>query len=344
VVEPGEVCEDGNTADGDCCSSTCQLESSETVCRAAAGVCDLPEVCPGDSPYCPHDLKSRAECRPAVGACDIAEHCNGSYADCPADQFKWIFEECRASAGVCDVAEYCTGSSAACPADGFLDLDADGVGDQCDNCQAVSNPGQEDADGDDVGTVCDPCTNIVPVVIESPRLMIGRLNTPPGDDILKFTGSMVVPFSPAIDPVANGIRLIITAADSPSGAILDVSIHGGLFDPATQEGWSANDSGWAYENRGAPVPTLDGIDRVVLRSSTDVPGLLQIAATGRSGSYPMVPTELPVRVTVVIDTPQATTGQCGEATFVGEPAALRVLRGRVPACVFNRARSKVRCR
>jgi subtilisin-like proprotein convertase family protein len=38
----------------------------------------------------------------------------------------------------------------------FSDLDADGVGDVCDNCPMTENPGQEDSDDDGIGDVCDP--------------------------------------------------------------------------------------------------------------------------------------------------------------------------------------------
>lgn len=39
------------------------------------------------------------------------------------------------------------------------DVDADGVGDDCDNCKQHANPTQADADGDGIGNVCDNCLN-----------------------------------------------------------------------------------------------------------------------------------------------------------------------------------------
>ena len=38
---------------------------------------------------------------------------------------------------------------------GFIDDDGDGVGNACDNCPDVTNPGQEDCDGDNIGDACD---------------------------------------------------------------------------------------------------------------------------------------------------------------------------------------------
>ena len=82
--------------------------------------------------------------------------------------------------------------------DACVDSDSDGVFDATDNCPTVANPGQEDTDGDGIGDACDPCTNGAAVV--APRLTIGRLKPPTGDETLKLAGTATVPTSPTIDP------------------------------------------------------------------------------------------------------------------------------------------------
>jgi len=88
-LEPGEQCDDGNTANGDCCSSTCAFEAATTVCRASAGTCDVAENCTGTSGTCPANALAAAgtSCRAAVGTCDVAETCTGTSVTCPADAF-----------------------------------------------------------------------------------------------------------------------------------------------------------------------------------------------------------------------------------------------------------------
>ena len=55
VVEPGEQCDDGNTLDGDCCSSTCQFDPAGAPCTGTnvcltATTCDGAGVCGGGTP------------------------------------------------------------------------------------------------------------------------------------------------------------------------------------------------------------------------------------------------------------------------------------------------------
>jgi cysteine-rich repeat protein len=111
-------CDDDDPAIHTGCGPGC---TSGTVCRAAAGACDVAEICSGGG-TCPDDgfASSGTVCRAAAGVCDVAETCSGSSAACPSDAWATSGTVCRAAADACDVAETCSGSSAPCPSDGFL--------------------------------------------------------------------------------------------------------------------------------------------------------------------------------------------------------------------------------
>ena len=151
---------------------TCTALTSGTVCRAAAGACDVAETCNGTALTCPSDAlaPSTTVCRAAAGECDVAETCTGSSASCPADSKKASGTACtddgnpctkdqcdgtavtcqhpagnagtvcRASAGSCDVAETCTGTSTTCPADGFAPTSTvcRAAGGECDVAETCS--------------------------------------------------------------------------------------------------------------------------------------------------------------------------------------------------------------
>ena len=73
----------------ECIGATCQTfyDDAGTVCRPAAGVCDVAETCTGSSLSCPSDKKKPAAtvCRPSAGVCDGVEECDGVSNGCPAD-------------------------------------------------------------------------------------------------------------------------------------------------------------------------------------------------------------------------------------------------------------------
>ncbi len=200
------------------------------------------------------------------------------------------------------------------------DSDGDGTCDLLDNCPTTANPSQADGDGDGIGDACDPCNNIRNVYGVKPKIVIVKLLTPPGDDKLKFKGSITIPpqgGDPAFDPVANGARAIII--DSIKTAIIDVTIPPGAYNTAAKAGWKTNGShtAFTYVNAGNPTPFIQGIKKFGLKTSTKTAGLLKFSISGKTGSYDPdgIATHLPLVGTIIIDVPNAMTGLCGESFF-----------------------------
>ena len=60
VVDSGEQCDPGANNPNDCCSATCQNESSSYVCKVSSDLCDVAEQCTGSSASCPADVYATA--------------------------------------------------------------------------------------------------------------------------------------------------------------------------------------------------------------------------------------------------------------------------------------------
>jgi cysteine-rich repeat protein len=156
--------------------------------------------------------------------------------------------------------------------------------------------------------------------IARPMLTIGKLKTPLGDDTLRFQGTLTLgtPPSPALNPLANGIRLQIDAG----GTLVDTTIPGG-------PGWTANGSGtkWMYRSKNPTAPA--GIYKVVIRDRSAVtPGVVKFSVHGKAGSFPVASGDLPVAARLII-APSA-GGQCGDASFA--------------SCAFNATGNTLKCK
>jgi extracellular elastinolytic metalloproteinase len=184
VLDAGEQCDDGDTQDGDCCSSACQFESVATECRASAGACDVAEFCTGDSGTCPGDdfAPDTTECRAAVDVCDGAELCTGSSAECPPDAFEPDTTECRASAGACDLPEFCSGTAVECGPDLKSTAECRPAGGTCD-----------------VAEFCDGVSDLCPANAVDPGLCA---------DGNPCTTESCVSLECQIEPVANGTSCV----------------------------------------------------------------------------------------------------------------------------------------
>jgi hypothetical protein len=327
LCDPAETCTGSSAA----CPAD-ELAPAGTECRAATNLCDAAEECTGTSANCPADGVEPAgtTCRASAGVCDVAELCNGAGKACPANAFEPATTECRASTNACDFAEFCTGSSAACPADtGSPDSDGDGFCDAVDTCPDDPAP-QDDDDGDGIGNACDPCNNVLNVVSAKSKIVVQKINTPPGDDKLVFGGQAILPASPTIDPLVNGMRVVI--ADKDALVLLDAIVPGGAYDKNTKVGWKVNKKGdaWTYVNRGAsPIAGVTGIS---FKRVASVPGLHKWTVRAKNAALPIGTGSVPLAGTIVVDSPTAETGQCAETGFF------------VPSCKFNPPLSTVICK
>lgn len=71
ILQPGEDCDPGPGTTAGCCDATCHFVAAGTTCRAAAGPCDVAEVCSGTDSACPADaaLAEGAPCGSGLAPC-----------------------------------------------------------------------------------------------------------------------------------------------------------------------------------------------------------------------------------------------------------------------------------
>ena len=145
------------------------------------------------------------------------------------------------------------------------------------------------------------------------KLKLKNQDTPVGDDGLGFSGEMTIPTSPAIDPVANGARIVVS--DS-TGTVVDVSLPGGLVDPVTEIGWKPNKSAtsWTYTNKAG----LAGITKVIGEDVDQDAGAGQVQDHRQERRLPDRRRQrCRWRATFTL----APAGQCGAADFTGPLAS-----------------------
>jgi hypothetical protein len=169
-----------------------------------------------------------------------------------------------------------------------------------------------------VGDACDPCTNPRANTLQTPRLALSKLGTPPTDDRLSLKTSLQVPDMPTVDPLKKGLRLVLSG---PLGLVFDAIIPPGGFDSSARAGWISSGKGWSYKNTGNKVPRQAGIRHVMLRQHGAFSNSFRLVVTGRGADLRAAAGPTGLDLTAVIDAPIATTGQCAEAHFVTQGAS-----------------------
>src|SRR5205809_1047190 len=294
------VCSNPSKADGTACNDGNACTQTDT-CQGGTCTGGNSVVCPA-----PDQCHDAGTCSPSTGACSNPAKPDGTACD---------------DGNACTAADHCTagmcgGDSTTC-GDGVVQP---GCGEQCDDgpgngtdhccaadCRVI------DHDGDGVRDRDDPCTG--PAAIGRSHLSVKKLGTPPGDDALSFKADVTLPspFDPALEPLTNGIRLIVAGA---RGTIVDVTVPGGAYADSPRRGWTAGGTITRYVDRsGAPLAGITGV--VVQDRSSRAPGLVRVTVKGKGGAYPVSFADFPLAVEVILDPPTAETGECGDVRYVG---------------------------
>jgi hypothetical protein len=196
---------------------------------------------------------------------------------------------------------------------------------------ALVSPAQAqcaDGDGDGICDDVDPCLNVDHVRIDHQFL---RLRKVMGDASTRFyyVGQLVGLDAPAIDPIADGLRLVITVPATQERAAIetiDVTLPSGAYDREGGRGWTANSSGTFFyrDSHGMQL----GIMRALLKRLES--GTLKVMLFGQNGTFHLPLTVQPVvsggdlfplqdriATAVVLDPAGAATEACGEDWLTG---------------------------
>jgi fibronectin type 3 domain-containing protein len=291
---------------GACLGSNGQPLPAGTVCRKAAGLCDVAESCDGVSSDCPADKLAAAgkECRAAAGDCDIAETCSGSSVDCPTDGFKSAGTVCRAAAGPCDYAETCSGASATCPVDSlkpstYVCNASTGNCDPAENCTGLNVTCPQDV-------VYTAPTGVITVTAQAGSLsatiswtaLAGateyRLDraTVSGGPYTTIASNLLASQSPYLDSGLDNTKLYyyvvtgfntISTCKSASSTEVSVQPTGSCTKPAAPVVTATAGNGQVTLSWAAVTDATNGYD--IARSETSTTGYSSIARVTTGTSY-----------------------------------------------------------
>ena len=136
---------------------------------------------------------------------------------------------------------------------------------------------------------------------DKPRLALGDILAPSGDDTLGFAGALAAPATPP-DPDLHGLAI---ALEDAGGLVTDATIPPGSYDKTAKSGWKVDKKRtkwvWTHSDDGS----LGGFVKAVVALRK---GKLVTTLKGRNGSYAAT---APVAIAVTFPA----SSECGRADF-----------------------------
>lgn len=155
--------------------------------------------------------------------------------------------------------------------------------------------------------------------VAKPKLQVRGVDTAEADDRLKFSGSFTLAGTPAIDPVAEGLRFVVS---DTGGAQVDVTLAPGAYAGDPGLGWTGGNGKWNYRDDAA-MPA-SGIAKAKVKASSDgISTTVRFQVTGVDGSYPVSTERLPLSAALLL-LPDDPESNCATASFPGPKPACSV--------------------
>ena len=142
IVEGIEDCDDGNTANGDCCDSSCHFDSAETACGSSSDTaCTNPDTCDGAGTCLANDEPVTANCGDTGTECVNQDKCNGS-GSCTDNGFVAAATACGSSSDTeCTNPDTCDGAGTCQANDEAATVNCGDTGTECVNQDKCNGSG-----------------------------------------------------------------------------------------------------------------------------------------------------------------------------------------------------------
>ena len=172
-----------------------------------------------------------------------------------------------------------------------------------DLCPDIPGRQCDDLDADGVGNECDACTN--GQAIQQPRVRISGIGTPPGDDEISARGIVQLAPGVALRPGVSGARFVLE--DATGTVLIDAAFPGGSTGDAGT--WVRAPGGRHFTFRANE--SLGGIVEVLrLRLRSDDRVVFEVS--GRNGAVDWGSAEAGLRVRFALLEQGAMGEECGE--------------------------------
>ena len=332
VLDAGEDCDDGNTVDGDCCSSLCFFEVAGSLCSDDGNVC-TDNLCDGagacaainnnapcdDGLFCNGpDACFGGTCNthagdPCAGGTECADSCDEAAGDCNTAADTPCSDDGNVCTdNLCDGAGACATINNNAPCD---DGDVCTLGDSC--AGGVCVPGGQGSCPS--CSICDPGVGCVaapwqdclqPTAARKSKIDLRDDGNDAKDRLKwKWTRGQATALAWFGDPVVgDGFSLCIYEGGAGSEEVLlgaDLT-GGGLC--SGKPCWKAlGTKGFKYRDK---LGSADGIEKVTLKAGAE--GKPKISLKGRGANLAAAP--LPAVLPVAIQL-QADTGWCWQADY-----------------------------